>query len=454
MASTIRSMLRLVIQELRTTKSLRHYRIGSSRLLIAALVVLLAGLLCPQPSTRAQPAIPTLPPPDGRLHDARFGATATRLQNGQVLIAGGVAIDTTASAVAELYEPLRGGFVLTGGLLTGRAYHTATLLPDGKVLIAGGIGPDGRPVRASELYDPASGTFVPTGNLIAPRFDHTATALANGKVLITGGDVTTAIVTDIQSAELYDPATGIFSPTGQVKRYYDPESNVFWKQGTMNAVRAKHSATLLRDGRVLIAGGGDASATAQNSAEIYDPATGKFASIAPMNSPRKEQNAILLTNGDVLLIGGVDASGQVLASAELFDPSTNRFTLTTAAFPGGGANMSAGRYESSATLLTDGRVLIAGGSDSHTILNTAEFYEPSRGSFICVGGPATSSGGECNPSMITARNLASASALANGEVLIAGGIGLNGMLSEAELYNPAAGSFTSVADLLKSRSSR
>jgi WD40 repeat protein len=438
---------------MRTTRSPR-YRSASIRLLVSALLVILAALLGAESSIFAQPAIPTLQPPDGRLHDARFGATATRLQNGQVLIAGGVALDTTASAVAELYDPARGGFVLTGGLLTGRAYHTATLLPDGKVLIAGGIAADGRPVRACELYDPASGTFVPTGNLIAPRFDHTATVLSNGKVLITGGDTTTAIVTDIQSAELYDPATGLFSPTGQVKRYYDPESNVFWKQGTMNAVRAKHTATLMRNGKVLIAGGGDASATAQNSAEIYDPTTGKFTTIAPMNSPRKEQEAILLENGDVLLIGGVDAAGQVLASAEVFDPAADHFTLTTAAFPGTGTTMSTGRYENSATLLPDGRVLIAGGSDSHTTLNTAELYEPSRGSFICVGGPATSSGGECNPSMISARNLASTAALSNGEVLIAGGVGMSGILSAAELYNPAAGSFSSVADLLKSSSTR
>jgi Kelch motif/Galactose oxidase, central domain len=131
----------------------------------------------------------------------------------------------------------------------------------------------------------------------------------------------------------------------------------------MNAVRAKHTATLMRDGRVLIAGGGDSSATAQNSAEVYDRTTGRFTTVPPMNSPRKEQAAVLLKNGDVLLIGGVDAAGQVLASAELFDPSTNRFTFTTAAFPGTGTNMSTGRYEDSVTLLSDGRVLIAGGSD-------------------------------------------------------------------------------------------
>jgi hypothetical protein len=425
--------------------------VTSAHLAIAALVALVVGSVAVQPLALAQPAIPTLPPPDGRLHDARFDATATRLQNGQVLIAGGIAMDTTASSVAELYDPARGGFLLTGGLLTGRAYHTATLLPNGKVLIAGGVGADGRPVRASELYDPATGSFVPTGNLIAPRFDHTATALPNGKVLITGGNTTTAIVTNIQSAELYDPATGTFGPTGQVKRYFDPESNIFWKQGTMNAVRAKQTATLMANGKVLIAGGADASDKAQNSVEVYDPATGKFANVAPMNSHRKEQDAVLLTNGTVLVVGGVDASGQVLANAEIFDPTTNRFTLTTAAFPGTGGNMSTGRYENSATLLNDGRVLLAGGSDSRTILNTAELYEPSRGSFICVAGPAGAPGAGCNPSMVAGQNLGSAALLANGEVLIAGGFALNGLLNKAELYNPRAGSFASVADLLKAR---
>ncbi|HEX4209258.1 MAG TPA: hypothetical protein VHY56_02605, partial [Candidatus Binataceae bacterium] len=235
------------------------------------------------------------------------------------------------------------------------------------------------------------------------------------------------------------------------KRYFDPEANVFWKEGMMNSVRAKQSATLMHDGRVLIAGGGDASATAQNSAEVYDPASGKFTTVPPMNSPRKEQQAILLSNSNVLLIGGVDAAGRVLASAELFDPVTNHFTFTTTAFPGSGANMSDGRYENSATLLPDGRVLIAGGSDSVTFLNTAELYEPSRGSFICVGGSVTSSGGGCNSSLISARNLASAAALTNGDVLIAGGVGPDGILSAAELYNPSAGRFTSVADLLKAR---
>ena len=441
---------------MRLISPLRHFRAAPIIPYMAAslvALVLLAGSFCAL-SAHAQQSTPQVQVPDGRLHDARFGATATRLQNGQALIAGGVALDTTASAVAELYDPSYGGFFLTGGLLTGRSYHTATLLKNGQVLIAGGIDANGRPVRASELYDPASGSFIPTGNLIAPRFDHTATALANGKVLITGGDTTTAMVTNIQSAELYDPATGLFTPTGEVKRYYDPESNVFWKQGTMNAVRAKHTATLMRDGRVLIAGGADASSTAQASAEIYDPATGKFTVIAPMNSPRKEQDAVLLTNGDVLIIGGVGANGQVLASAELFNPSTNHFTLTTAAFPGTGSDMSVGRYEDSATLLPDGRVLIAGGSDSRTFLNTAELYYPSRGSFTCVGGPAASPSSGCNPSLITARNLASVALLGNGEVLIAGGFGRNGMLSSAELYSPQAGTFTSVAALLKSRTAQ
>jgi hypothetical protein len=417
---------------------------------LAALAVIIG--MGSQSVVLAQQPIPAAPPPDGRLHDARFGATATPMHNGMVLIAGGIALDTTASPVAELYDTARGGFLLTAGLLTGRAYHTATLLDNGKVLITGGVAANGRPVREAELYDPASGSFDPTGNLIAPRFDHAATILPNGKVLITGGNTTTAVITDISAAELFDPATGLFTPTGQVKRYYDPEANIFWKQGTMNAIRAQHTATLMRDGKVLVAGGGDASGIAQVSAEIYDPASGKFTTVAPMNTARKQHQGILLGNGDVLIVGGVDAAGHVLASAELFDASTNRFTLTTAAFPGTGGNMSAPRYGNSATILLDGRVLVAGGSDAGNILNTAELYDPSRGSFTCVAGPASSTPGSgCNPSMIKPRDSASVAALPNGEVLFAGGYDLGAILSAAELYNPRAGSFASIADLLKAR---
>jgi hypothetical protein len=393
-----------------------------------------------------------IPPPDGRMHQGRFGATATLMRNGQMLITGGIALDTTASPVAEVYDSARGGFLITGGLLTGRAYHTATLLDNGKVLIVGGVAADGRPVRTSELYSPADGGFDATGNLITPRFDHAATLLPNGKVLITGGDTTTAMITDISAAELFDPATGTFTPTGEVKRYYDPEANLFWKQGTMTAIRAQHTATLLRNGKVLIAGGGDATGTAQSSAELYDPATGKFINVAPMNSARKEHRAVLLGNGVVLIVGGVDSAGHVLANAELFDPSTNRFTLTTAAFPGTGGNMSSPRYGNSAAILNDGRVLIAGGSDAGDILNTAELYDPARGLFVCVAGAASSSAAAvCNPSMIKPRDSASAAVLPDGEVLLAGGYDRATILNAAEIYNPQSGSFASVADLLKAR---
>jgi hypothetical protein len=117
--------------------------------------------------------------------------------------------------------------------------------------------------------------------------------------------------------------------------------------------------------------------------------------------------------------------------------------------------MSVPRYGNSATLLADGRVLIAGGSSVGIILDTAELYEPSRGSFICVAGSASSAaGGGCNHSMTRPRDSASVAALANGEVLLAGGYDLSVILNAAEIYNPAAGSFTSVADLLKARAAK
>src|SRR6266849_4095680 len=194
------------------------------------------------PSPPPAPAWP--PPPSPTMRNVRFAATATLLANGQVLIAGGVAHEGTSSATAELYDPATRGFALTGGLLTGRSRHTATLLQTGKVLIAGGIDKDGKPVRAAELYDPASGRFLATGNLLEGRYDHTATLLANGKVLITGGGTTTLGVTNIDTAELYDPASGTFSQTGTVTRYYDPTSDeVFYKGDQTGTVTSYHDTT-------------------------------------------------------------------------------------------------------------------------------------------------------------------------------------------------------------------
>jgi uridylate kinase len=135
-----------------------------------------------------------------------------------------------------------------------RSSHTATLLSDGRVLIAGGIGTDLDAHLSAELYDPKTGKFSATGWMADGRDDSTATLLSNGRVLIAGGEDAGITTNLLASAELYDPATGTFKPTG-----------------TMRTARELHTATLLADGRVLIAGGGNQASAAFASAELYQP---------------------------------------------------------------------------------------------------------------------------------------------------------------------------------------
>jgi hypothetical protein len=344
--------------------------------------------------------------PTGSMTAARESHTATLLPSGMVLIAGG-AFYTAPLPSAELYNPAAGTFTATGNMTTYRDSHTATLLPSGKVLIAGGADDNGTALASAELYDPATATFTATGNMTAARSGHTATLLGNGKVLIAGG--TSGYHTTFASAELYDPATATFTATGN-----------------MTAARSGHTATLLGNGKVLIAGGvsWDATtydATTSASAELYNPSAGKFTATGSMTVARQQHTATLLNDGRVLIAGG-ESIGVVdfnLASAELYNPGTGTFTAI--------GNIATYRENHTATLLDDGKVLVAGGDAINgASVNLVELYDPSAGTFTATG------------SMTVARRYHTATLLGNGEVLIAGGDGYDGgvdrIRASAELY--------------------
>jgi YD repeat-containing protein len=342
----------------------------------------------------------------GSLTTARADPTATLLDNGAVLVAGGFNPFTgTLLSSAELYSPVTGSFVTTGALNIARLYYTATLLPNGRALITGGFASSYTPVGTAELYDSVSGTFTVSGTLNDPRGGHTATLLNTGKVLIAGGLDSNPFTQGISCAagsELYDPAAQNFVSTG-----------------SLNTGRCAQTATLLNDGKVLIAGGDDSNSNVLSSAELYDPATGTFALTGSLNIGRSGPTATLLNNGLVLIAGGQDSNGNNLANAELYDPATGSFALTGA--------INTPRSEAATTLLNNGTVLLIGGADSTSYpLATAELYDPVAGAFSVTG------------SMHIVREELTATLLTNGQVLVAGGIdNSNDVLTSAELYQPS-----------------
>jgi hypothetical protein len=249
---------------------------------------------------------------------ARGSHTATLLPSGLVLIAGGYsdngapAFEAALLSSAELYVPALGTFTATGGMTVARASHSATLLGNGMVLIVGGDDGNGKALASAELYDPAAGTFAATGSMTMARYDHTATLLPSGMVLIAGGYTDNGAPAFqnalLSSAELYDPSAATFTATS-----------------SMTAARGSHTATLLPNGRVLIAGGYSDNgapafeATLLSSAELYVPALGTFTATGSMTVARASHSATLLGNGLVLIAGGLDLNLNLLMSAELYE---------------------------------------------------------------------------------------------------------------------------------------
>jgi hypothetical protein len=315
-------------------------------------------------------------------------------------------------------------------MTTPRADAAAIRLRDGRVLICGGTatGQAGGVLSSAELYDPAARSFTSTGSMTVPRAGQTITMLGDGRILLTGGVQNAGYRSQLASAEIYDPAAGTFAATG-----------------SMSTPRAGHTATMLRDGRVLIVGGSANGVRTLDSAELYDPAGGTFSRTGHLNQPRIAQVAAMLGTGKVLIAGGGRGGmpGGYISydTAEIYDPATRSFTTLR-------AHMKSDRVGAAAVRLNDGRILIVGGKSGRVVtsrhpnlasltpLNTAEIFDPESGTFIRTG------------DMSAPHYLPTATKLDDGNVLVVGGWTIRGPavvgMRDAEVYQPETNAFSQV----------
>ena len=353
-----------------------------------------------------------------------------------------------------------------GGVINGAGFYTAPSAAGFYHVIATSIEATTTTASATVTVTTSSSRFAPTGSLNEARGLHTATLLPDDKVLVAYGSNSNSYTgatgyVGLSSIEVYDPGAGTFTeilgedgagifghtatllPNGEVllaggfvnsvwdyggstssngASLYDSATGEFSGTGNMTAARGDHTATLLASGKVLIAGGAnqDPTGTGLASAELFDPNTGASTKTGSMAVGRFLHTATQLQDGRVLIVGGVlTSASDPVATAEVYDPATGIFTMTGA--------MATARERHTATLLADGRVLIVGGTTSTGATAAVEVYDPSTGLFSTTG------------SMAEARTFHTATLLPNGNVLVAGGGGEN---STAEVYDPATGSFS------------
>jgi len=367
----------------------------------------------------------------GPLTEARGGQTQSLLADGSVLIAGGqLAAVYSALKTAEIFDPVTRKWKATGEMGANRSGHTATVLSTGKVLVTGGLVTNGGALHTTETFDPATGAWSPAASMGVARFNHTASPLPDGKVLVAGG-YSLVDTPGLSSAEVYDPAADTWSPTapmvggrgihtatvladGKVLVAAGNELGVFRRTAT------EATSTTVTNGLASVTSNGSGEVT---TAELYDPATKAWSATGQLKKGRSAHTATMLKDSKVLVVGGFSPSGE-LDSAELYDPAAGTWALT--------APLTSPRTIHTAALLPDGQVLVAGGqvgaagSILSSTVATAALYDPVSAKWK----PAADMG--------TPRTGHTSIVLASGQVLVTGGVNANGPVADSELYSVKA----------------
>jgi hypothetical protein len=381
-----------------------------------------------RPARRGPNRSPHLARLSGRLRWGAGNGMAKGKKVPAVVLAVSAALWPVVPSAVIASEPYVTGapWARAPSMSTPRAGGAATILRDDSVFVTGGLGCDGNGGGAcsdSEIYSRNQGVWKQTTGVVGSGAGMTATLLRTGNVLVVGGAFGGS------SAALYMPASGRWLTVGRV-----PDGVSF---------RTYQTATLLADGRVLVAGGygcltSQPCSEPLNIADIYDPNRNVWSQIAPMHSRRFSHAATLLPNGDVLVAGGEGCGSELICqSAEFYQPTTGRWQSA--------GNMSTGRDQFSATLLRNGDVLVAGGYGCLplNVCRTAEIYHPRARRWTMTG------------SMNTPRAGFTSTLLPTGQVLVAGGYGCIGQtcrhLKSSEMYDPRTGSWSEAGKLKAAR---
>lgn len=333
------------------------------------------------------------------------------------LVLSALAVVPLVAAPARAQTGAEGVWERTGSLSVPRFDHTMTLLRDGRVLAAGGRTQGTTPLvnfNTAEVFDPVTEQWTPTGPMNDYHWSHTATLLPDGRVLVAGGFGGTSVGSGANAQPVVDTA-----------EIYDPATNQWTRTGSLNIRRALHTAERLPDGRVLVAGGRTCDqppvATCNfqfvtNTAEIFNPATGQWTLTGSMSGPRHTTGSVVLLDGRVLVPAGFQGVNAPSNGGDVYNPATGTWSPI--------APLNVARSRQGAMLLPDGRVFVAFGFQGG---NTTEIYNPATNSWT-LGPPLATSSGRFNFAYQT---------LPNGKVMIASGqIPATGLSRSTDIYNP------------------